>query len=48
MATTVRKGQMYVNGEFVDAADGKTRTITSPATLICGAFGMGGSPSSGI
>ena len=32
MATTVRKGQMYVGGEFVDAADGKTRTITSPAT----------------
>jgi 1-pyrroline dehydrogenase len=32
MATTVRNGQMYIGGEFVDAADGKTRTITSPAT----------------
>jgi betaine-aldehyde dehydrogenase len=32
MATTIKKVRMFVGGEFVDAADAKTRTITSPAT----------------
>ena len=30
MATAVKTHQMLINGAFVDASDGKTRTITSP------------------
>jgi betaine-aldehyde dehydrogenase len=32
VATTIKRAQMFIGGEFVDAAGGAMRTITSPAT----------------